>query len=111
MTKARYLTADAASFGRVLQRLRMTEGWTIVELARRSGFNKNHLRLLELGQNMPSLTILFALAEVFRVDAAEIVREVELERRGRKARRAATMLAAAGLSTPEGRGAEEEATG
>ncbi|HYC90853.1 MAG TPA: helix-turn-helix transcriptional regulator [Thermoanaerobaculia bacterium] len=111
MTKARYLTADAASFGRTLQRLRLAEGWTIVELARRSGFNKNHLRLLELGHNMPSLNILFALAEVFRVDAADIVREVELARRERKARRAATMLAAAGLSAPpEGRGAEE-ATG
>jgi transcriptional regulator with XRE-family HTH domain len=97
MTKAAYVTADAADFGRVIRRLRMSEGWTIAELARRSGFNKNHLSLLELGKNMPSLNMLFTLAEIFRVDASEMVREVEQARRGRKAARAAAMLAAAGL--------------
>jgi len=100
MTKATHLSADAASFGRIFQRLRMAQGWTIAEFARRTGFNKNHLRLLELGQNMPSLQIVFALAEVFHVEAAEIVREVELARRGRRARKAAALLSAAGLAAP-----------
>lgn len=98
MTKAMHVTADAASFGRIIQRLRMAEGWTLVEFARRSGFNKNHLRTLELGQNMPSMQMLFALADVFRVDAADIVREVDLQRRARKTERAAGMLARAGLA-------------
>jgi transcriptional regulator with XRE-family HTH domain len=80
----------------------MAEGWTITELARRSGFNKNHLRLLELGQNMISMQMLFALADFFRVDAADIVREVEQQRRERKAARAAAMLARAGLAAPAG---------
>jgi len=37
----------------------MTEGWTIAEFGRRSGFNKNHLSLIELAKNMPSLNMLF----------------------------------------------------
>jgi transcriptional regulator with XRE-family HTH domain len=98
MTKATRVAADAVNFGKILQRLRMAEGWTITELARRSGFNKNHLRLLELGQNMVSVQMLFALADVFRVEAAEIVREVELQRLGRKAARAAAMMTRAGLA-------------
>jgi transcriptional regulator with XRE-family HTH domain len=98
MTKARYVLADAAAFGRILQRLRMAEGWTITEFARRAGYNKNHLRLLEQGKNMPSLSILFDLAELFRIEAADLVREIEQARRARKAQRAASMLAAAGLS-------------
>ena len=100
MTNATRLTADAAAFGRILQRLRMAQGWTIAELARRTGYNKNHLRLLEHGQNMPSFPIVFVLAEVLQVEAADIVREVELARRERRARRAAAMLSAAGLAAP-----------
>ena len=98
MTKATHVSADAVRFGRIIQRLRMAEGWTIAEFARRSGFNKNHLRTLELGQNMPSIQMLFALADLFRVEAADLVREVELQRRGRKAQRAAAMLSRAGLT-------------
>ena len=100
MTKATYVSADSASFGMIIRRLRMAEGWTIAEFARRSGFNKNYLSVLEQGKNTPSLNMLFELAEIFRVDAAEMVREVELARRGRKAARAAAMLAAAGLTPP-----------
>jgi transcriptional regulator with XRE-family HTH domain len=96
MTKAMSLTSEAADFGRVIQRLRLSEGWTITEFARRAGYSKNHLRLLEQGKNLPSVTILFHLAEVFRVEAAEIVREVEQARRERKTRRASRMLAEAG---------------
>jgi transcriptional regulator with XRE-family HTH domain len=95
MTKAAYVTADAASFGKIIQRLRMAEGWSIAEFSRRCSFNKNHLSLIEQGKNIPSLNMLFELAEVFRIDAAEMVREVELTRRAQKAARAAAMLAAA----------------
>ena len=95
MTKAKRISADAASFGRVIRRLRMAEAWTITEFARRSGYHKNHLSLIELGKNTPSLDLIFQLADLFRVEASELVREVELERRGRKAARAAAMLAAA----------------
>jgi hypothetical protein len=56
MTKAVCITANAATFGAIIKRLRMAEGWTIAELARRSGFTKNHLSLIELGKNMPGLS-------------------------------------------------------
>jgi transcriptional regulator with XRE-family HTH domain len=102
MTRAGRVTADAASFGQVIRRLRLSQGWTMTELARRSGLNKNHLGLLELGKNTPSLNMLFALSDLFRVDACDIVREVEQSRRERRAHRAAAMLAAAGLALPEG---------
>ena len=109
MTKAAYVTADAATFGRIIRRLRMAEGWTIAEFARRSGFSKNHLSLLELGKNLPSLTMLFVLAEIFHVDAADIVREAEQARRGRKAARAAAMLAAEGLKRTDSVAKSEDA--
>lgn len=101
MTKAARITADAAVFGKILEQLRRAQALSIAELARRSGFNKNYLRLLELGQNMPSLPMLFALAEVLRVDAADIIREMELVRRERKNLKAAKMLEAAGMAHPE----------
>src|SRR5216684_3745602 len=74
MTKAAYVTADAASFGGIIKRLRMSEGWTIAEFARRSGFTKNHLSLIERGKNIPNLNMLFTLSELFRIDAADMVR-------------------------------------
>ena len=98
MTQAAYVTADAALFGKMIKRLRMEQGWTIAEFARRSGYHKNHLSVLERGRNIPSLQMLFTLAELFRIDAADMVREVELARRARKAAKAAAMLAAAGLN-------------
>lgn len=100
MTKANQVYADADVFGRMIRRLRLSQGWTITELARRSGVNKNHLSMLELGKNTPSLYMLFTLAELFHVEASDMVREIEQERRARKAARAATMLAAAGLAAP-----------
>ena len=78
----------------------MAEGWTITEFARRSGYHKNHLSMIELGKNTPSLEMLFQLADLFRVDASEWVRVMELERRGRKAAKAAAMLAAAEAKPP-----------
>ena len=101
MTQAAYVTADAALFGKMIKRLRMAQGWTIAEFARRSGYHKNHLSVLERGRNIPSLEMLFTLAEIFRIDAADMVREVELARRARQAARAAAMLAAAGLNRAE----------
>ena len=50
------------------------------------------------GAEMPSMQMLFALADLFRVDAADLVREVELQRHGRRADRAAAMLSRAGLT-------------
>jgi transcriptional regulator with XRE-family HTH domain len=103
MTTARHIKADAIRFGKVVQRRRLQEGWSIAELGRRSGFSSKHLSLIEQGRNMPSLNMLLMLAEVFHVDASDMLREFEQSRREAKAHRAATMLAAAGL-TPASEG-------
>ena len=98
MTKATRINGDAMRFGRVIQRLRLEQGWSIAELARRSGFNKNYLSLVEKGKNTPSLNLLLQLAEVFHVNASDMLREVEQGRKEARTRRAAAMLTAAGLT-------------
>lgn len=55
--------------------------------------NPVYLGVLEAGKNMPSLGTLFELADVFNVDAAEIVREVEQPRRDARLKRAVELLA------------------
>lgn len=100
MTKATIITADAANFGSVIRRLRMSQGWTIAQFARRLEYTKNHLSLIEQGKNGPSIYLLFQIAELLHIDAWEIVREVELARRDRKSARAAAMLAAAKPEPP-----------
>src|SRR5687768_13174380 len=82
MPRATRTNPDAVRFGAVIRRLRLERGWTIVKLSLRSGMNPVYLGVLEKGGNMPSLFTLLELAEVFNVEAADIVREVEQERRG-----------------------------
>ena len=72
---------DAVRFGAIVQRLRAQRGWTLRKLAQRSGMNPTYLGVLEKGGNMPSLATLLELADVFNVQAADIVREVEQARR------------------------------
>ena len=81
MTRARTLTPDARRLGAIIARLRMQRGWTIARLARRAGMHATYLGLVEKGENLPSLTMLFELAEVLGVEAAEIVRQLEAARK------------------------------
>ena len=81
---------DAIRFGAILKRLRMARGWTLIIAAQRCGMNPNYLGLLEKGGNMPSVDTLLEMADVYGVNASDIVREVEEARReARKARAAA----------------------
>ena len=50
-----------------------------------SGLNATWLGVLERGGNIPSLATIFKLAEVFGVEAAELVREIDQLRRGASA--------------------------
>jgi transcriptional regulator with XRE-family HTH domain len=72
---------DAERFGAIISRLRKERGWTLVKLAQRMGMNATYLGVLEKGGNMPSLTTILELADVFHIEAADIVREVEQSRR------------------------------
>ena len=87
MPKSKHVDPAAARFGAIIQRLRLARGWTLVKFAQRSGMNATYLGVLEKGGNMPSLQTLFELADVFNVEAAEIVREVEQARKPAAPRR------------------------
>ena len=93
MPKSTTVNRDAVAFGAVVRRLRIERGWTLTKLAQRAGMNPTYLGVLEKGGNLPSLTTIFELAEVFNVSAGDIVREVEELRRQARAARAAKLQA------------------
>ena len=71
-------------FGVIINRLRWERRWTLQDLARFSGMHATHLGILENGRNMPTLMTILKLAEVFGVEAASLVREVEEQRRAQQ---------------------------
>jgi transcriptional regulator with XRE-family HTH domain len=75
--KLKITNRDAVRFGAILKRLRLSRGWTILKAAERCGMNPNYLGTLEKGGNMPSVDTLLNMADVYGVNAADIVREVE----------------------------------
>ncbi|HEV7238791.1 MAG TPA: helix-turn-helix transcriptional regulator [Thermoanaerobaculia bacterium] len=77
MPKAKHVHPAAVRFGAIIRRLRLSRGWTLAKCAQRTGMNPTYLGVLEKGGNMPSLQTLLELADVFNVEAAEMVREVE----------------------------------
>lgn len=83
MPKAMTVKPDAVLFGAIIQRLRLERGWTLRTFAQRANRNPTHLGVLEKGGNMPSLTTVFEMADLFGISAAELVREVEEARRER----------------------------
>ena len=88
MPKLGFKHPDAARFGAILRRLRLARGWTILVAAQRCGMNPNYLGALEKGGNMPSVDTLLEVADVYGVNAADIVREVEEARRAARKRQA-----------------------
>jgi transcriptional regulator with XRE-family HTH domain len=87
MPKLRTASRDAARFGAILRRLRVARGWSILIAAQRCGMNPNYLGALEKGGNMPSVETLLEAADVYGVNASDIMREVEeLRRRERQER-------------------------
>jgi len=85
VTRAKFVSEDAVRFGAIINRLRTERRWTLEDLARFSRMNSTYLGVLERGLNMPTLATILQLAEVFGVDAAEIVSEVEGARREARA--------------------------
>jgi transcriptional regulator with XRE-family HTH domain len=83
MPRARVVNDDAVRFGAIVFRLRTERGWTLADVSRRSGMNPTYLGVLERGANVPSLATIFKLAEVFEVEAAELVREIARMRAAR----------------------------
>jgi transcriptional regulator with XRE-family HTH domain len=93
MPKLRTTNPDAIRFGAILRRLRMARGWTLIIAAQRCGMNPNYLGALEKGGNMPSVDTLLEMADVYGVNASDLVREVEEARRNARKERAAAVMA------------------
>jgi len=55
----------AGHFGRELRRTRVARGWSIAEVARRTGLNPAHLSRIELGRRPPTEKIAAAIDQVF----------------------------------------------
>ncbi|HEY0141558.1 MAG TPA: helix-turn-helix transcriptional regulator [Thermoanaerobaculia bacterium] len=85
MVRARRITVEAVRLGRIIARLRQQRGWTLIKLAQRSGMTPQYLRLVERGENLPSLSTLIELSDVLGADPAEIVREIAAARNPRPA--------------------------
>src|SRR5579863_1700663 len=58
---------ELAALGERLRGLRSAKGWTLVELAERSGLSKPFLSRLESGDRQPSIAAVLTLARVFDV--------------------------------------------
>ena len=69
----------AKRFGAIIQRYRKQRGMQLQQLARRADLTRQHLAILERGENLPSLQTLFNLAGVFGVRPSEIIAEVEAD--------------------------------
>ena len=64
---------EAELFGRRLRELRKERGLTQEALAEAADLSGNYISELELGQKVPSLTILVCLAQALEVGAPELL--------------------------------------
>ncbi len=61
-----------ASFGTSLRKLRQSRGWSLQELASRSGLSKTFLSRLETGDRQASIAAVLSLARIFGVSLASM---------------------------------------
>jgi len=61
--------------GRYLRDLRLSRGWTLVELARRSGISDSFLSSIEHGKKVISIRTLCKLGRAFGVSPCEILKK------------------------------------
>ena len=67
------------AFAMVLRRARQAAGLTQADLALRTGLTSRYIRSLEAGQACPSLDTVFRLAQALKLQAYDLVAQVERE--------------------------------
>lgn len=67
------------AFGRVLRRFRKVAGLSQEQLALEAGVRRTYVSLIELGQNQPTITVLFKLAAALNRRPSELIEQTELE--------------------------------
>lgn len=85
MPPAMRSTVEAVKLGTIIRRLRQERKWTKTKLAQRANLTPTYIALIERGHNLPSLPVLFELAEVLDADPVEIVRELLTARHRKQA--------------------------
>ena len=71
---------DAAkAFGKVLRKMRLEKGLTQEELGLDADLRRTYISILELGNQQPSLTTIFKLANALDAKATFLIELVELE--------------------------------
>ncbi len=63
-----------------MRRLRAERDMTQEELAELADLNVSYVGFIERGENVPTLTIVLNLAEAFRVEVGELLRDVAVKR-------------------------------
>ena len=67
----------AKEFGKILKAKRSKENISQEALALESGLDRTFISLLERGLSQTSLATIFSLAEILKVPASSIIKEVE----------------------------------
>jgi transcriptional regulator with XRE-family HTH domain len=60
-------------FGATVRRLRERHGWTQEQLAELAEMSATYVGFVERGENVPTLTIIFRLADALEVTPAELI--------------------------------------
>ncbi len=66
-----------AAFGQVLRKHRLAAGMSQEQLGLESGVQRNFISLIETGQNQPTITTIFKLAQALDLKATKLVAEAE----------------------------------
>jgi len=67
------------AFGKVLRRLRIELGLSQEALALSAELQRNYISLMELGQNQPTITTIFKLADALDIKPSKLMDLVEKE--------------------------------
>ncbi len=69
----------ADNFGTVLRRLRKQALLSQEQLGFEAGLERNFISMLELGQRQPTLTTIEKISAALKMNASELIAQVELE--------------------------------
>lgn len=72
------------AFGKVLRKMRQSASLTQEQLGLEADLRRTYISILELGQQQPSLTTLFKLANALNCSAQQIIANVEVEMKKKK---------------------------
>ncbi|MGA2231951.1 MAG: XRE family transcriptional regulator [Tepidisphaeraceae bacterium] len=72
MEENELIEAQLADFGVRLKDLRSSRGWTLEELAERTGLSKPFLSRLEAGDRQPSIAVVLTLARTYGVSLGDL---------------------------------------